>query len=99
MNRRFLLATGTAALAAAVSLAAPATAAPTGAGHADTAITALEDQGNRVVVTRLSDAPLDEASIVSITHGPVVRHSVPFATSQGDNVRSIANQTVYVTVR
>jgi hypothetical protein len=60
---------------------------------------ALEDQGNRVIVTRLSAAPLDEASIVSITHGPIVRQGVPFSTSQGDNFRSIANQTVYVTVR
>ncbi len=99
MNRRFLLATGTATIAAALSLAAPAVAAPTGAGNADTAITALENQGNRVVVTRLSAAPLDEASIVSITHGPVVRQGVPFATSQGDNFRSVTNQTVYVTVR
>lgn len=99
MIRPSILATGTITLAAALSLAAPAVAAPTGAGHADTAITALEGQGNRVIVTRLSNAPLEEASIVSITHGPVVRQGVLFATSQGDNFRSIANQTVYVTVR
>ncbi|TDL10422.1 hypothetical protein EUA04_11025 [Mycolicibacterium obuense] len=99
MNRPSLLAAGTVTVAAALSLAAPAGAAPTGAGHADTAIMALEDQGNRVIVTRLSAAPLDKASIVSITHGPIVRQGVPFSTSQGDNFRSIANQTVYVTVR
>lgn len=99
MNRPSLLAAGTVTVAAALSRAAPAGAAPTGAGHADTAIMALEDQGNRVIVTRLSAAPLDEASIVSITHGPIVRQGVPFSTSQGDNFRSIANQTVYVTVR
>lgn len=99
MNRRLLLATGTATVAAALSLAAPAVAAPTGARTADATIMALEQQGNRVIVTRLSAAPLDEASIVSITHGPVVRQGVPFATSQGDNGRSVTTQTVYVTVR
>lgn len=85
---------------AALTLAGPAAAAPTGgSGAADATIMALEDQGNRVIVTRLSNAPLQEASVVSITHGPDVRQGVPFATSQGDGFRSISNQTVYVTVR
>ncbi|TRW81831.1 hypothetical protein FK535_15920 [Mycolicibacterium sp. 018/SC-01/001] len=97
MTPRSFLATAAVA-AAALGLAAPAVAAPTGAGNADTAIRALEDQGNRVVVTRLSQAPLDQASIVSITHGPVLRQGVPFATSQGDNFRSVTTQTVYVAV-
>lgn len=91
------IATGLAA--AALSLAGPALAAPTGAGQADATIMALEDQGNRVIVTRLSNTPLQDASVVSVTHGPDVRRGVPFATSQGDNFRSISNQTVYVTVK
>jgi len=85
--------------AAAIAMAGPAAAAPRGGGDAETTIMALEDSGNRVVVTRLSTTPLDEASVVSVTHGPVVRGGVPFATSQGDNYRSISNQTVYVTVK
>lgn len=91
------IATGLAS--AALTLAGTAAAAPTGSGDADATIMALEDQGNRVVVTRLSSTPLQNASIVSITHGPEVRQGVPFATSQGDNFRSFSSQTVYVTVR
>jgi hypothetical protein len=91
------IATGLAS--AALSLAGPALAAPTGAGEADATIMALEDQGNRVIVTRLSSTPLRDASVVSITHGVDIRQGVPFATSQGDNFRSISNQTVYVTVK
>jgi len=94
-----ITATAAAALAAGVlGLAAPALAAPTGGNAADT-ISSLEAQGNRVVVTRQSDAPLDEASVVSVTRGPAIPQSVPFATSQGDNSRSVRSQTVYVTVR
>lgn len=100
MTKTFVLtgiATGLAC--AALTLAGPAAAAPTGGGDAGATIMALEDQGNRVIVSRLSSTPLQDASIVTITHGPVVRQGVPFATSQGDNFRSISNQTVYVTVR
>ncbi|KMO77171.1 hypothetical protein BST22_15035 [Mycolicibacterium chubuense] len=89
-----------AALTAGVlGLAAPALAAPSGAGSAADTISALEAQGNRVVVNRQSNAPLDEASVVSVTRGPDVRQSVPNATSNGDNNRSVSNQTVYVNVR
>lgn len=89
-----------AALTAGVlGLAAPALAAPSGAGSAADTISALEAEGNRVVVNRQSNAPLDEASVVSVTRGPDVRRSVPNATSNGDNNRSVSNQTVYVNVR
>ena len=80
-------------------LAAPALAAPSGAGSAADTISALEAQGNRVVVNRQSSTPLDEASVVSVTRGPDVRQAVPNATSNGDNTRSVSNQTVYVNVR
>ena len=81
-----------------VGLAAPAMAAPTGGNAADT-ISALEAQGNRVIVTRQSSAPLDRASVVSVTRGPAIPQSVPFATSQGDNNRTVRSQTVYVTIK
>ena len=98
--KTFTITTAAAAgLAAAVlGLAAPAHAAPTGGNAADT-ISALEAQGNRVVVTRQSSTPLDKASVVSVTRGPAIPQGVPFATSQGDNNRTVRNQTVYVTVR
>ena len=99
MTRTITATTFALTAAAAIALAGPAAAAPRGGGDAQMTIMALEDSGNRVVVTRLSPTPLDEASVVSVTHGPVVRGGVPFATSQGDNYRSISNQTVYVTVK
>ena len=99
MKKLSITTVAAAALAAGVlGLAAPALAAPS-AGNAEETISALEAEGNRVVVTRQSSTPLDEASVVSITRGPDVRQSVPFATSQGDNNRSVSNQTVYVTVK
>ncbi|PRC48791.1 hypothetical protein C6A85_78045, partial [Mycobacterium sp. ITM-2017-0098] len=51
--------------AAFLGLSAPALAAPTG-GSADQTISELEAQGNRVIVNRLSDAPLSEASVVGV---------------------------------
>jgi hypothetical protein len=85
--------------AAVLGLAAPAMAAPSGSGSAADTISELEGQGNRVVVNRESDTPLDEASVVSITRGPVVRQNIPHATSNGDSTQSVAGQTIYVNVR
>lgn len=100
MKRFTITTTAAAALTAGVlGFAAPALAAPTGAGSAADTISALEAQGNRVVVNRQSSTPLDEASVVSVTHGPAVREAVPNATSNGDNTRSVSSQTVYVNVR
>ena len=81
-----------------LGLAAPALAAPTAGNAADT-ISALEAQGDRVIVTQLSNEPLDQASVVSITRGPIVRELVPFGTSNGNHTISVSSQTVYVTVR
>ncbi|WNG90051.1 hypothetical protein C6A87_013510 [Mycobacterium sp. ITM-2016-00317] len=61
--------------AAAVGLAAPAPAAPTG-GSAEQTISRLEAQGNRVVVNRLSDAPLSQATVVGINKGGDLRSTV-----------------------
>ncbi len=98
--KKFTITTAAAAAltAGVLGLAAPALAAPTG-GNADETISALEAQGNRVVVTRQGSAPLDQSSVVSITRGPIQRSAVPFGTSNGDSNRSVSSQTVYVTVR
>ncbi|WP_460357815.1 hypothetical protein [Mycobacterium sp. ZZG] len=61
--------------AAVVGLAAPAVAAPTG-GNADATISHLEAQGHRVVVNRLSDAPLSQANVVGVNKGGDVRSTV-----------------------
>lgn len=98
--KKFSITTAAAAAltAGVLGLAAPAQAAPTGGNAADT-ISSLEAQGLRVIVTRQSSTPLDKASVVSVTRGPAIPQSVPFATSQGDNNRTVRSQTVYVTVR
>jgi hypothetical protein len=87
-----------AALSAGLGLAAPAFAAPTAGDAADT-ISSLEADGNRVVVTRESSRPLDEASVVNITRGPIERSVVPFGTSNGNHSISESTQTIYVTVK
>ncbi|PRC46590.1 hypothetical protein C6A85_89320, partial [Mycobacterium sp. ITM-2017-0098] len=66
MKKLTVATTTAAALSAAfLGLSAPALAAPTG-GSADQTISELEAQGNRVIVNRLSDAPLSEASVVGV---------------------------------
>ncbi|WNG87316.1 hypothetical protein C6A87_026795 [Mycobacterium sp. ITM-2016-00317] len=61
--------------AAVLGLAAPTAAAPTG-GNADAVISQLEAQGHRVVVNRLSDAALSQASVVGINKGGDIRGTV-----------------------
>lgn len=71
------IATAAAGLTAAViGLAAPAAAAPTTGGDAFQTISMLEAEGNRVVVNRLSDVPLDEAEVVNVNRGPEIRMTV-----------------------
>lgn len=82
----------TAATAAFVGLAAPAMAAPSGSTNAAATIAALEAQGYHVVVNRLSERSLADATVVS--------------TGQGDSFSNAALQfgpvsstTVYLDVR
>jgi hypothetical protein len=58
-----------------LGLAAPAIAAPTGAGNAEDTISSLEDQGYKVVVNRQSERPLSEASVVSVGKGATFTHT------------------------
>jgi hypothetical protein len=88
-----------------LGLAAPAMAAPTGAGNAQDTIASLEDQGYKVVVNRLSETPLDQASVVSVGQGPTFTHTDQNAKnnqSYTDDDRQFAPNnvtTVYVNVR
>jgi len=98
--KNFTLATAAAAAlsAAVLGLAAPAAAAPAGAGSAHDAIGQLEEQGNRVVVNRLSSTPLSEASVVAVQPGPPVREYVWDA--QGDRrVLETVGRVLFVDVR
>ena len=71
--------------AAIVGLAAPAIAAPIGGDNAQQTISALEAQGNRVVVNRESGAPLADATVVSVRPGPEIREWVTVDGRQGDD--------------
>ncbi|MGB3480836.1 MAG: hypothetical protein WBB07_01300 [Mycobacterium sp.] len=89
-----------------VGLAAPALAAPTGAGNAQDTISSLQQQGYKVVVNRLSDSPLAQADVVSVGQGPTFSHT---NTNNGNEGGYGANarhefapentKTVYVVVR
>lgn len=97
-----------AALSAAVlGLAAPAVAAPSGDDSAQHTITELEAMGNRVIVNRLSSAPLSEAEIIAVRPGAEIREWV---TSDGgsrrggdnsreDRVLRTVGRILYVDVR
>ena len=97
---------GTALTAATLGLAAPALAAPTGAGNAQDTISSLQDQGYKVIVNRLSTAPLSEASVVSVGEGPTFSHTNSNNRAEGGYAPNSDNQfapvntkTVYVNVR
>ena len=84
---------------AVLGLAAPAAAAPSAGGNADATISQLEDQGNRVIVNRLSDAPLSQATVVGIHPGADLRSQV--WSTDGDSIRQnvITGKVYYVDVR
>ena len=102
----FATAIATTATAAFLGLAAPALAAPTGAGNAQDTISSLEDQGYKVIVNRLSNSPLAEANVVSVGEGPTFSHSNPNKANEGgygpnsDNQYAPQNtKTVYFNIR
>ncbi|QZT65277.1 hypothetical protein [Mycolicibacterium austroafricanum] len=89
----------TAGLSAAVlGLAAPAVAAPTG-GNADATISQLEAQGHRVVVNRLSDAPLSQASVVGVHKGGDIRSTVRDDFNDRTYQQTVTGSVYYLDVR
>jgi hypothetical protein len=105
-NFGFATITATAVAAGFLGLAAPALAAPTGAGNAQDTISNLQDQGYKVIVNRQSDAPHSEASVVSIGEGATFSHTNANNGNEGgygpnaDNTFAPQNtKTVYVNVR
>ena len=98
--KNFTIATAAAAgfAAAFVGLAAPALAAPSGTGSAADTISALEDQGNRVIVNRQSGTALSDATVVSVRQGSPIREYVWDA--QGDRkIRQNVGHVLYVDVK
>lgn len=100
MNKITFAATAAAGLSAAIlGLAAPAAAAPSGSDAQQT-ISQLEADGNRVIVNRLSSAPLSQAEVVAVRPGPALRGTVPNAGYNDDNRQGVVTgQVYYVDVR
>ncbi|PRC43357.1 hypothetical protein C6A85_000000105770 [Mycobacterium sp. ITM-2017-0098] len=97
--KNLTIATTAAALSAAfLGLAAPALAAPTG-GNADATISQLEAQGNRVIVNRLSDAPLSQAGVVSVNKGGDIRGTVMDDFNDRTYQNTVTGHVYYVDVR
>ena len=85
--------------AAVLGLAAPAAAAPSGSDAQQT-ISQLEADGNRVIVNRLSDAPLSQATVVAVQPGPALRGTVPNTGYNDDNRQDVVTgQVYYVDIR
>ena len=98
-NFGFATITAAALTAGFLGLAAPAMAAPSGAGNAQDTISSLEDQGYHVVVNRQSDVPLSEASVVSVGEGATFTHSNPNNGNQGGYGYNDDNQFAPETVK
>ncbi|MEW5808043.1 MAG: hypothetical protein AB1925_01190 [Actinomycetota bacterium] len=90
-------ATATALTAAALGLAAPVLAAPTATSAEDT-ISELEAAGNRVIVTRQSNVPLDEATVVNFTTGPDIWKRV-WDGNFDDQHLTRTGSVIYLTVK
>ncbi|OAN27416.1 hypothetical protein [Mycolicibacterium iranicum] len=84
--------------AAVLGLAAPALAAPTGS-DAQATISQLEADGNRVIVQKQSDVPLDQASVVSVNRGAPIRGTVRDFFGDRTYQQTITGYVYYVNVK
>ncbi|ORV90865.1 hypothetical protein [Mycolicibacterium iranicum] len=99
MKKFSITAAAVAGLSAAVlGLAAPALAAPTGS-DAQATISQLEADGNRVIVQKQSDTPLDQASVVSVNRGAPIRGTVRDFFGDRTYQQTITGYVYYVNVK
>lgn len=86
--------------AATIGLAAPAFAAPTGAGDAQQTIDVLRAQGYTVIVNRLGTAPLEQADVVAVRPGQAYSRTDTGVPGAGKDIyTTVTNKTVYVDVK
>ena len=84
--------------AAALGLAAPAVAAPTGPGSAEETINDLKADGYNVIVNRVGGTPLEQATVVAVRPGQT--YSRTDSGNPGDSLQTtVTNKTVYVDVK
>ena len=96
--KKFTFATmvGSALAAAVLGVSAPADAAPSGSGNAQDTISSLESHGYKVILNKLSNAPLDQADVVAVRPGRPVTQRV--TDSGGDSIVKVLYTTVYIDV-
>jgi hypothetical protein len=80
-----------------IGLSAPATAAPSGTGSAQDTINDLQANGYKVILNKLSDAPLNQATVVGVRPGKPVIQRV--TGSGGDLTDKVLYTPVYVDVK
>ena len=90
-----MLASGLTALI--VGFASPAHAAPTAPDNAAEAINSLMAQGYKVIINKLSDVPLDQATVIGIRPGRPITKRV--TDSGGDSIDKVLYTTIYIDVR
>jgi len=83
--------------AAVIGLASPADAAPSGPGSAQDTISQLQQQGYNVIVNRIGDTPLDQATVVAVRPGQT--HETTDSRGGGSIKTTVTSQTVYVDVK
>jgi hypothetical protein len=86
--------------AAIIGLAAPAGAAPTGPGNAQQTISELQAQGYTVIVNRVGNAPLDQATVVAVRPGQTYSRTDSGVPGAGNDIyTTVTNKTVYIDVK
>lgn len=84
--------------AAVLGLATPAVAAPSGPGNAQDTINSLQARGYKVIVNRVGNTPLDQASVVAVRPGQT--YSRTDSGNPGDDLlTTVTDKTVYVDVK
>jgi hypothetical protein len=86
--------------AAAIGLAIPAAAAPTGPGNAQQTISELQSQGYTVIVNRVGSAPLDQATVTAVRPGQTYSRTDSGVPGAGNDIfTTVTDRTVYVDVK
>src|SRR5947208_13004972 len=86
--------------AAAIGLAVPAAAAPTGPGNAQQTINELQAQGYTVIVNRIGTAPLDQSTVVAVRPGQTYSRTDTGVPGAGNDIyTTVTGKTVYVDVK
>lgn len=87
---------GTAIAASTVTLAAVATAAPSGPSSVDQTVQTLESSGYHVIVNRTGAAPLSQCTVSAVRPGQT--HATEDSRGSGSINTTVTSQTVYVDV-